>query len=182
MKTTALLLLLPFTLLAQTSFEQPPTLSATAILKPEFAAGDNFTVRDPVPTYAGRNDFMIDSDYGVFEADGNAMLVRRVREIAAITKLREVSRTDEFKNALTSAAASPLLAAKGLIEHPVSTVTGVPTGLWKFLNRAGQGLKERTDGRRTQPVRRLKRGATHRLRQDQARRGAQTRRRSVFEQ
>jgi hypothetical protein len=147
MKTTALLLLLPLSLLAQDALEQPPTLSAATILKPEFAAGPGFTVRDPVPTYGGRNGYMIDSDFGVFEADGNVMLTRRVREIAAIAKLREVSRTDEYKQALGAAVASPLLVAKGLVENPVSTVTGVPKGLWKFMNRAGQGIKERADGR-----------------------------------
>lgn len=147
MKTTALLFLLPFTLLAQDTFEQPPTLSAAAILKPEFAAGDGFTVRDPVPTYGGRNLYEIDSDAGVFDADGNVMLTRRVREIAAIARLREVSRTDEFKTAFGAAVASPLLVTKGLIEHPVSTVTGVPKGVWKFMNRAGQGIKEKGDGR-----------------------------------
>jgi hypothetical protein len=147
MKITALLLLLPFTLLAQDTFEQPPTLSAGAILKPEFTSGPGFTVRDPVPTYGGRNGYMIDSDFGAFEADGNVMLVRRVREVAAIAKLSEVSRTDEFKSALGSAVASPLLVAKGLIENPVGTVSGVPQGLWKFMNRAGQSIKERAQGR-----------------------------------
>jgi hypothetical protein len=143
MKTTALLLLLPFSLLAQDGFEQPPTLSAAAILKPEFAAG----VREPVPTYGGRNGYMIDSAAGVFEADGNVMLIRRVREIAAIAKLREVSRSDEYKKALGSAMASPLLVTKGLVEHPVSTLTGVPKGLFKFMNRTGQGIKEKAEGR-----------------------------------
>ncbi len=147
MKTIALLLLLPFTLLAQDSFEQPPTLSAAAILKPEFAAGKGFTVRDPVPTYAGRNAYIIDSDAGVFSADGNVMLMNRVQEIAAIAKLRDVSRTDEYKNALASAVASPLLLAKGLVTNPVNTVSGVPTGLWKMMNRAGQSIKERGQGR-----------------------------------
>ncbi|MDR3404818.1 MAG: hypothetical protein P4L99_20105 [Chthoniobacter sp.] len=147
MKTAALLLLLPVTLLAQDAFEQPPTLSAAAILKPEYTTGQGFTVRDAVPTYAGRNAYIIDSDFGVFEADGNTMLLHRVREIAAIAKLREVSRTDEYKTALTAAAASPLLVAKGLVENPVGTVTGIPKGLWKFMNRTGQGLKEKTEGR-----------------------------------
>ena len=151
MKIAALLFLLPFTLLAQNGFEQPPTLSASIILKPEFAAGQGFSVRDPVPTYGGRNGYMIDSDAGVFEADGNIMLIRRVREIAAIARLREVSRTDEYKNALASAVASPLLAARSLVENPVSTVTGVPRGLWKFMNRAGQGIKETLDGRGRSP-------------------------------
>jgi hypothetical protein len=141
-KTIALLLILPFTLFAQDNFEQPPTLSAAAILKPEFAAGPGFTVRDAVPTYAGRNGYLIDSDFGVFEADGNVMLMQRESEIAAIAKLRDISRTDEYKNALVTAAASPLLMAKGLVTNPVDTVTGVPGGLWKMMNRAGQSLKE----------------------------------------
>jgi len=57
-----------------------------------------------VPTCAGRNAWTIDSDFGVFEADGNTMMI--VREIAAIAKLREVSRTDEYKNALVVATTS----------------------------------------------------------------------------
>lgn len=147
MKTIALLLLMPITLLAQDAFEQPPTLSAAAILKPEFAAGPGFTVRDPVSTYAGRNGYMIDSDAGVFAADGNVMLVQREREIAAILAMRNISRTDTYKNALVAATASPLLLAKGLITNPVNTVTGVPTGIWKFMNRTGQSIKERGQGR-----------------------------------
>jgi len=147
MKTTALLLLFPFTLFAQGGFEDAPVLSAATILQPEYATG----VRDAVPTYAGRNAYIIDSDAGTFEADGNTMLVRRRREIAAIAKLREVSRTDQFKDALKTAATSPLLVAKGLVEHPVSTVTGVPKGLWKFMNRTGQAVKERAEGRERSP-------------------------------
>ena len=72
-------------------------------------------MRDAVPTYGGRNGYIIDSDAGIFEADGNTMLVRRMREIAAIARLREVSRTDEYKRALEAAVASPLLVTKGLV-------------------------------------------------------------------
>lgn len=144
--TIAFALLLPLTALAQ-DFEQPPTLDAATILKPEFAAGPGFTVRPPVPTYGGRNGYMIDSDYGAFEADGNIMLMRRVREVAAIARLSEVSRTDEFKSALGAAVKSPVGAVKGLIENPVGTVTGIPSGLFKFMNRTGQGIKEKAAGR-----------------------------------
>ncbi len=127
-------------------FEEPPILSAAAILRPEFVAGPNFTVRDAVPTLEGRNRYLIDSEYGTFEADGNAMLLRRVREIYAIARLRDVSRTDEYKKAVVAAAKSPLLLAKGLIENPVGTISGVPKGLWKFVNRTGTALKQATEG------------------------------------
>jgi hypothetical protein len=152
-KYIALVLLAPFPLLAQsdsspTKTEEPPILSAKAILKPEFLAGDGFTVNDQVPTSTGRNRYLIESQYGEFEADGNIMLQRRVAEIAAIRKLKEVSRTDEYKKALKAAVASPLVVAKDVVTNPVSTISGIPKGLFGFVNRAGQSLKERADRRK----------------------------------
>jgi hypothetical protein len=147
-KYTAILLLIPLVLLAQSAdVEDPPILSAKTILKPDFLAGDGFTVQDEVPTSTGRNRYLITSDYGEFEADGNIMLERRIREVAAIRKLKEVSRTDAYKKALTAAAASPLVVAKDVVTRPVSTITGIPKGLFKFANRVGQSAKEKTDGR-----------------------------------
>ncbi len=132
-------------------FEQPPVLAASAVLRPEFLKGAHFTVRPEAPTYSGRNQYMIDSDFGVFEADGNTMLVQRLAEIDAIAKLREVSRSDEYKSALKKAAQSPVNMAKSLVNQPVKTVSGVPKGLWKYMNRAGQSLKEKTEKRERSP-------------------------------
>lgn len=147
-KYTTILLLIPLALLAQSAdVEDPPVLSAKTILKPEFLAGDGFTVQDEVPTSTGRNRYLITSEYGEFEADGNIMLERRIREVAAIRKLKEVSRTDEYKKALKAAVASPLVVAKDVVTNPVGTITGIPRGLFKFGNRATQKVKERTQGR-----------------------------------
>jgi hypothetical protein len=130
------------------AFEAFPTLSAQAMLKPEYLGGPNFTVRDAVPTYSGVNQFTIDSDFGVFTAEGNQMLMRRVHEIVAIGKMEEISRGEEFGKAARKAAESPLVVAQDLITKPVETISGVPKGLWKFLNRAGQSVKEIGEGRR----------------------------------
>src|SRR5206468_2621256 len=89
---------------AADNFEELPELKASEILQPEFLKGPHFTLRESVPTSSGANQFVIDSDYGVFEADGNEMLVRRVKEIAAIAQLKDVSRTDQFKDSLAAAA------------------------------------------------------------------------------
>jgi hypothetical protein len=64
-------------------------------------------VREPVPTSAGMNQFTIDSDFGVFEADGNEMLLQRLKEIDAIARLGEISRTDEFKKSLACCGQKP---------------------------------------------------------------------------
>lgn len=128
-------------------FENPPVLSAAAILQPAYFQGAHFQVRDPVPTYAGANAYTIDSDFGVFQADGNDMLMRRVAEINAIAVLRQLSATKDFEAAAARAVASPLVAAQDLVTNPVGTISGVPKGIWKFLNQTGQSVKELGEGR-----------------------------------
>ncbi len=127
-------------------FEPLPTLSAGAILQPQYLSGPNFTVRDPVPTSAGSNQYTIDSDYGVFTADGNAMLMRRVAEIQGIAALQAISQTTEFTQAAAQAAATPLNVAQDLVTNPLPTLASVPRGILGFLNQAGQAVKNVADG------------------------------------
>jgi hypothetical protein len=121
---------------AEAVFEELPELKASEIIKPELLKGPNFVARDPVPTSAGMNQFTIDSDFGVFEADGNEMLLQRLKEIDAIARLGEVSRTDEFKKSLLAAAKSPLNSAKNIARDPAQAISNVPKGIMKFLGRA----------------------------------------------
>src|SRR5205809_4678972 len=126
---------------AEAAFEELPVLNASEILRPEILAGPHHKVREPVPTYFGANQFTIDSEFGAFEADGNEMLVRRINEINAIAQLKDVSRTDQYKNALVTAAKSPIAAAKNIVTDPVNTVANVPKGIMKFMSRAGESVK-----------------------------------------
>lgn len=133
-------------------YENPPILSASAILLPQFLQGPNFQTTDPVPTVLGANEYTLTSDFGVFTANGNDMLMRRVAEINAIAILQNVSATQEFKDAAAKAAQSPLIAARNLVTNPVGTISGVQKGLWKFLNQAGQSVKEIGEGRQPDPL------------------------------
>jgi hypothetical protein len=157
MKTTFLIRFFAFALLADplvagpapsptssttpVTYEELPELRASDILKPEFLSGPHFKVREEVPTSSGANQFTIDSDFGVFEADGNEMLVRRINEINAIARLKEISRTDEFKDALERAAKSPVAAAKAIAADPVHAISNVPKGVMKFMGRIGENVK-----------------------------------------
>lgn len=123
------------------SYEELPELKASEILREDILSGPNHKVREEVPTYSGENRFTIDSQFGVFEAAGNEMLVRRVNEINAIASLKEVSRTDEYKSALVKAAKSPLAAARRIVNDPVTAVQSVPKGMMKFMSRAGESIK-----------------------------------------
>lgn len=136
------LVVLSCSLLAQNSYEEPPVLNASEILRPEFLQGPGYKVREAVPTYAGTNLFVIDSDFGPFEADGNAMLIQRVREIQAIAELKKLSSSSEYVEAVKLAGKGTYETAKQLVTNPVDTVSGLPKGLWKFMNRAGQNIKE----------------------------------------
>jgi len=126
---------------AEAAFEELPVLNASEILKPELLKGPHYVVRDPVPTASGMNQFTIDSDFDLFEADGNEMLLQRLKEIDAITRLQEVSRTDEFKKSLLAAAKSPLNSAKNIARDPAQAISNVPKGIMKFMGRAKETVK-----------------------------------------
>ena len=126
---------------AEAVFEELPELKASEILKPELLNGPHFQVRDPVPTASGMNQFTIDSDFGVFEADGNEMLLQRLKEIDAIARLGEVSRTDAFKKSLMDAAKSPFNSAKNIARDPAQAIANVPKGIMKFLGRAKESVE-----------------------------------------
>src|ERR1043165_4733292 len=103
MKTVAGLAILFLTtplLHGQVEYEELPELKASEILRDTILNGPHHQVREEVTTQSGANHFAIDSHFGIFTAEGNAMLVRRVDEINAIARLSEVSKTDEFKEAL----------------------------------------------------------------------------------
>ena len=145
---------------AEPVFEELPELKASEILKPELLKGPHYTVREPVPTASGMNQFTIDSDFGLFEADGNEMLLQRLKEIDAIARLQEVSRTDEFRKSLVEAAKSPLNSARNIARDPAQAISNVPKGIMKFLGRAKEtagnigkgGGEDAGDGKRMKDV------------------------------
>src|SRR5437667_6486920 len=126
---------------AEPVFEELPELKASEILKPELLKGPHYAVRDPVPTASGMNQFTIDSDFDLFEGDGNEMLLQRLKEIDAIARLQEVSRTDEFKKSLLAAAKSPLNSARNIARDPAQAISNVPKGIMKFLGRAKETVE-----------------------------------------
>ena len=133
-------------------FEDLPELKASEILKPEILKGPQHTVRESVPTSSGMNQFVIDSDYGVFEAEGNEMLLRRIKEVYAIDQLKGVSKTDQFEQSLVTAAKGPYNAAKNVVKDPVGSVSSAGKGLMKFMGRVGQTAKNVAKGTAEKPT------------------------------
>src|SRR4029077_20129887 len=59
-----------------------------------------------------------------------------------IARLKEVSRTDQFKESLSAAAKGTYNAAKNLVTDPVNAISNVPKGIMKFMGRAQQSIKK----------------------------------------
>src|SRR5262249_4800990 len=89
------------------------------------------------------------SDYGVFEAQSDAMLRRLIREIHAIAVLQGITLTDAYTKALAQAALSPVRGVEQLVTNPVETVKAVPTALLDVFGRVGQGIDTAVSGQKT---------------------------------
>ncbi len=71
----------------------------------------------------------------------------RIREIYAIDKLREMSKTDEFTKAMANAGKQKIEGVVGIVSNPLGTIQNIPRGASRFFGRIGEGLKGgRTEG------------------------------------
>lgn len=129
---------------AAAEFETPPTLRAADILEPALLAGPHFTVDSTVRNGGYLNHFVIHSDYGDFEAHGRTMLGIRLKEVAALARIADISKTDVFlksaKDATVGIVIEPVKAAEGITRDPIGTVTRLPRGIGRLLSSyAAQG-------------------------------------------
>ncbi len=58
-------------------FEAPKNRKASEILPPEMVSGLHYRVREKVVTYGYMHHYTVDSDYGVFKANGDGALRKR---------------------------------------------------------------------------------------------------------
>src|SRR6059058_4283838 len=65
----------------------------------------------------------------------------RIREIYAIDKLREMSKTEEFTKAIANAGQQKIEGVVGIVTNPVGTVQNIPLGASRFFGRIGERLK-----------------------------------------
>ena len=123
------------TVALETAYEEPKDLSASEILPAELLEGENHTVDDRVRNDGYLNYYIINSDYGEFEAVSTAMVRTRVGEINALAELDELTKTEVFIKAAADAGVGQIKTLKQFATHPVKTIIGIPKGIGRMFKR-----------------------------------------------
>jgi hypothetical protein len=122
------------------AFEEPRIFNASEIIPAYLVAGPHHRVRDLAQGDGYLIEFVIDSDYGIYECVGTGELQRRVDEIRAISTLVAVSKSDLFAEGVKKSIASPLNAVKNIVEDPGGAVKQVPKSVGHFFGKVGSGI------------------------------------------
>jgi len=132
-------------LAAQPPYEGPRAVVVTEVLPAAFVKGPHYEVGPQVKTDGYFDEFAVTSDFGNFEAEGQTLLAVRLREVEALARLADVSKTEVF---LSAAGDSVVNVGKGAVNaatDPVGTAKGLGTGIKRFgvnLGRKTQRVAE----------------------------------------
>ena len=113
---------------------------AADILPAGLQKGAHFSVHDDVVAYDYLHHFVVESDFGTFEATGDAALRKLVREISAIAALKDTKTREAVGASLKNAATAPFELAKSLVTSPVDTVSGLPKGVFQIFGNISESI------------------------------------------
>jgi hypothetical protein len=150
-----ILTLLTSTVLAQpqvatsplpTTFETPGRVPTKMFIPTGLMSGPLHSVGDFAENDGMNNTYFLYSGNDAWAVTTGIALRTRIREIYAIDKLRDMSKTDEFAQAMANAGKQKIEGVVGIVTNPLGTLQNIPLGASRFFGRIGEGLK----GGRTQ--------------------------------
>jgi hypothetical protein len=115
-------------------------LRASDVLPRDVLTGPNYTVRETVTNDGFVNIYELDTLYGPVEVESTALLLKRVAELRALSKMEELKGTSVYLGTLKNTAIAPLKTAVGLVTAPVGTAKGVVSGIGNFFTKIGDGM------------------------------------------
>lgn len=144
MKTKPILLAFTFlaaTALAQTDFESPGRVETKRFIPANLMKGSLHSVGPLAENDGLNNTYFLYSGDDSWEVTTGIALRTRIREIYAIAKLKELSKSDEFAKAIANSAKQKVEGVVGVVTNPIGTIQRLPLGASRFFGRIGEGLK-----------------------------------------
>lgn len=122
-------------------FQKPPfILKASKMLPKDLLVGSNYRIRETVKNDGFVNTYNLDTDYGPLTVESTSLLMERVAELKALHHMEELKKKDAFVDALKKGVTAPLQTGKGLVTHPIDTVSGVASGIGSWFGDIGNAI------------------------------------------
>lgn len=128
------------------TFESPGRVETKMFISTDLMTGPLHSIADFAENDGMNNTYFLYSGNDAWAVTTGIALRTRIREIYAINKLREMSKTDEFAKAMANAGKQKIEGVVGIVTNPLGTIQNIPRGASRFFGRIGEGLK----GGRTQ--------------------------------
>jgi hypothetical protein len=168
-------------LVAEGDFEEPGPLPAAHFLAPEEMEGPHWKVAALATNDGFTNSYTLTGPYGTWTARGRIQLAERIREIEALAKLEEVSKSKVFLDAVEDSVTAPIDLVRNVAERPVETVQGIPEGVGRWFRRTRFRVQEASADLQEKKAEREARQAAEEEETAEESDGERERRRSVEE-
>jgi len=126
---------------APQAFESSGRVQAKMFVPADLMTGPLHSVADFADSDGMNNTYFLYSGDDAWAVTTGIALRTRIREIYAIDKLREMSKTEEFTKAIANAGQQKIEGVVGIVTNPVGTVQNIPLGASRFFGRIGERLK-----------------------------------------
>ena len=131
---------------APQAFESPGRVETKMFVPADLMTGPLHPVGDFADNDGMNNTYFLYSGDDAWAVTTGIALRTRIREIYAIDKLREMSKTEEFTKAIANAGQQKIEGVVGIVTNPVGSVENIPLGASRFFGRIGDRLKYRGEG------------------------------------
>src|SRR5436190_7066066 len=131
---------------APQAFEFPRRVETKMSVPADLMTGPLHSVGDFAENDGMNNTYFLYSGDDASAVTTGIALRTRIREIYAIDKLREMSKTEEFTKAIANAGQQKIEGVVGIVTNPVGTAQNIPLGASRFFGRIGDRLKYRGEG------------------------------------
>ena len=137
---SAFVLLILSTGTVEAAGEPLPVFRASELLPGQKLSGPAYRVEQRVRNNGFLNIYSVTVDGKSYAVAGDALMRIRLRELAALQRMAQISRTNIYKEAVKKGAMGPLRTAKGLITSPIQTVKGIGSGVATFFKGVGHSI------------------------------------------